>query len=466
MSAAHALQRQPATRGKDTVRKATQSSSVAPLAGSSGVGACACGGGCPRCGKSTSLQTKLQVSQPDDTFEREADRVADHVLRMPQPGSSSTVTKTNTAPRVSRVASSSSASSQHATPAVHDTLRDSGKPLDAATRGFFEPRFGRDFSDVRIHTNTKATESAQSVSARAYTVGNNIAFNDGEYSPQSTAGQRLLAHELTHVVQQSQGGQALQRSAYFDESPLDEESSEPEESASSFEEETGSENTSEGASSEGTPALEPGFGATLRVFAPYDPGWVRVFPMSSGLTVGETFNLPHFLKVSMVAKHTQNPDMYWVQVKEGRYDGTDVMIDAADLQDDPGEQGYGEAFYNVESALFYYGGDLTDPIPTAATVAEKVPPSGVYDLEVPDFPHKDGKQYGPFATSWFRVGHSGDRYLHPGFSSLGCSTIQIKIGDEVTWPRIWRYFIDARSSDGIVGQMRIFNPVGDQKLLE
>ncbi|HKQ30668.1 MAG TPA: DUF4157 domain-containing protein [Burkholderiales bacterium] len=415
------------------------------------------------------MQTKLQVSQPGDAFEREADRVADQVLRMPQPDSSlDKVTQTDTAPRVSRVASSSIVSSPSATPTVHDTLRDSGQPLDAATRGFFEPRFGHDFDDVRIHTNTKAAESAQSVSARAYTVGNNIAFNEGEYSPQSTAGQRLLAHELTHVVQQSQGGRALQRSAYFDESPFDEESSGSEESAfeDPFEEETGPEAAPERAPSEGQPVVEPSFGATLRVFAPYDPGWVKVFPMSSGLTFGETFNLPHFLKVSMVAKHAQNPDLYWVQVKEGRYDGTDVMINAYDLQDDPGDQGYAEAVYNVESATFYYGGDFSDPITTAATHPSKVPLSGVYDIQVPDYPHKAGKEYGPFATSWFLVGNGGDKYLHPGFYSLGCATIQIKIGDEVTWPRIWRYFIDARSRDGFVGRLTIYNPKGDQQLYE
>ncbi|HSZ60722.1 MAG TPA: DUF4157 domain-containing protein [Terriglobales bacterium] len=103
-------------------------------------------------------------------------------------------------------ASSKSGSSKPAAgvPAiVHDVLRSSGRPLDAATRAFFEPRFGRDFSGVRIHTDSQAAESARAVNALAYTVGRNVVFGAGSYQPASTEGDRLLAHELAHVVQQS-----------------------------------------------------------------------------------------------------------------------------------------------------------------------------------------------------------------------------------------------------------------------
>jgi hypothetical protein len=87
-------------------------------------------------------------------------------------------------------------------PIVYDVLRSPGQPLDADTRAFFEPRFHADFSSVRIHTNDSARHSARSVNALAYTVGNNIVFDAGAYAPQRRAGQTLLAHELTHVVQQ------------------------------------------------------------------------------------------------------------------------------------------------------------------------------------------------------------------------------------------------------------------------
>jgi hypothetical protein len=87
-------------------------------------------------------------------------------------------------------------------PIVHEVLRSPGQSLDAATRAFFEPRFGHDFSHVRVHTDTEAASAARSVIAKAYTVGSHIAFGSGEYAPATPAGRKLLAHELTHVVQQ------------------------------------------------------------------------------------------------------------------------------------------------------------------------------------------------------------------------------------------------------------------------
>jgi hypothetical protein len=103
---------------------------------------------------------------------------------------------------------SSQAHHSEVPPIVHEVLRSPGQPLDAAMRAFFEPRFGRDFSHVRVHTDTRAAESARSVDALAYTVGNNVVFGSGQYVPHITAGRRLLAHELTHVLQQS-GNEAM-----------------------------------------------------------------------------------------------------------------------------------------------------------------------------------------------------------------------------------------------------------------
>jgi len=96
-----------------------------------------------------------------------------------------------------------------APPIVHDVLRSPGKPLDAATRAFFEPRFGHDFSKVRVHDNARAAESARAVKALAYTVGSTIVFARDQYAPSSLRGRSLLAHELAHVVQQ--GGSASRR---------------------------------------------------------------------------------------------------------------------------------------------------------------------------------------------------------------------------------------------------------------
>jgi hypothetical protein len=105
--------------------------------------------------------------------------------------------------------------------AVAATLRQGGRALDPATRAFFEPRFGRDFGDVRIHTDARAAESARAVSARAYTVGRDVVFDHGQYAPHSDSGKRLLAHELTHVLQQQSAvgtgaGQLVQRDDVID----------------------------------------------------------------------------------------------------------------------------------------------------------------------------------------------------------------------------------------------------------
>lgn len=86
---------------------------------------------------------------------------------------------------------------------VHDVLRSPGRPLDAQTRSFFEPRFAHDFSRVRIHTDEQAAASARAVNALAYTVGQQLVFDSGRFEPASKAGQRLIAHELAHVRQQT-----------------------------------------------------------------------------------------------------------------------------------------------------------------------------------------------------------------------------------------------------------------------
>lgn len=89
-------------------------------------------------------------------------------------------------------------------PTVHEVLRSPGQPLDNATRAFMEPRFAHDFNQVRVHADSRAAASAQSINARAYTAGNHIVFREGEYAPTSTNGRRLLAHELTHTLQQGE----------------------------------------------------------------------------------------------------------------------------------------------------------------------------------------------------------------------------------------------------------------------
>ncbi len=186
---------------------------------------CACGnhtngdGGCKECRKkqlslqrktTTSFQPKLVVNQPYDKYEQEADRVADQIMRMPEQGvqrqcdlEESVNGQLHTKPMLQRRTEGNSIS--EAPPIVHAVLRSPGQPLDTETRAFMEPRFGHDFSQVRVHKDVKAVNSAQAVNAQAYTVGRNVVFGAGHYLPGTRSGRQLLAHELTHVLQQTQG---------------------------------------------------------------------------------------------------------------------------------------------------------------------------------------------------------------------------------------------------------------------
>jgi len=218
---------------------------------------CSCDGSCPRC--SGMIQPKLTIGQPDDKYEQEADRVADQVMRMPEPTvqrkagclscgdldeeqiqtkaigdritplvqrqvekeeeEEEVQPKLNDNNQIQRqveeepeeeeeepVQAKSLGNKSHPTANIIQrriqSINGSGRPLSASNRAFFEPRFGRDFSGVRVHTDSYAAGLARSVNAKAFTRGKDIVFGSGQYSPGSSSGKRLLAHELTHVLQQ------------------------------------------------------------------------------------------------------------------------------------------------------------------------------------------------------------------------------------------------------------------------
>ena len=162
--------------------------------------AAAMAGECEDCKKAgRRLQAKLFLGQTHDPFEQEADRVADQVVQ----GAGDKVARTSPI-QVRRVPASAGATDEEQVPpSVERTLSSSGQAIDPVSRAQMERRFGRAFADVRIHVDGAASESAKAIGSRAYTCGNHIAFAAGEYQPGTMAGSRLLAHELTHVVQQS-----------------------------------------------------------------------------------------------------------------------------------------------------------------------------------------------------------------------------------------------------------------------
>jgi hypothetical protein len=157
--------------------------------------------------KSSALQAKLRIGQPNDIYEQEADRVAEQVTRMPDPALQCRCPRCDEDEKeVLQTKKSSGQPSltqgQDVPPIIQDVLRSPGQPLDSATRAFMEPRFGHDFSGVRIHTDAKAAESAREVNALAYTLESDMVFGKGQFSPDTNSGKMLLAHELAHVVQQ------------------------------------------------------------------------------------------------------------------------------------------------------------------------------------------------------------------------------------------------------------------------
>ena len=161
------------------------------------------------------MQTKLAINHPGDIYEQEADRMSDQVMRMPEPQLERACPCGGECPKCqtsqpnqeherlqTKPVQASDTGQIAAPPIVREVLAIPGQPLDPATRGFMEPRFGNDFSTVRVHSDATAEQSARDVSAHAYTVGHNIVFGAGRFEPGTHEGRRLLAHELTHVVQQ------------------------------------------------------------------------------------------------------------------------------------------------------------------------------------------------------------------------------------------------------------------------
>lgn len=236
---------------------------------------CVCGGGCSRC--LGVIQPKLTIGQPNDKYEQEADRVADQVMRMPGPTMQrqaedeeeelvQSATEDCTSPEITPLVrrqpmeeaveeerlqpradtiqrqpieeeaealqakavkvraetENGEETAQSKTAETRDgisSLKGGGIPITRTDREFFAPRFGRDFSSVRLHQGVRAGDLARQLRARAFAVGADIAFAHGQYTPGSAEGRRLLAHELVHVVQQTGNGAPRQSASGFGTKP-------------------------------------------------------------------------------------------------------------------------------------------------------------------------------------------------------------------------------------------------------
>jgi hypothetical protein len=161
----------------------------------------------------TSGLAKLPLSKPSDGYEQEADRVADQVMRMSAPiAEAACGVCAEVRPQVQmQAAPSTNTEAAVDTSAAIRAAQRGGAPLPRDVRAYFEPRFGHDFSAIRVHADGDAAQAARSIGASAYTIGNDIVFGAGTFAPGTAAGGGLIAHELAHVVQQGHSPTAISR---------------------------------------------------------------------------------------------------------------------------------------------------------------------------------------------------------------------------------------------------------------
>ena len=165
----------------------------------------------------TSIQCKLSIGSTDDPLEDEADTMADRIMRMPEQNfiqrkcahceaeeKEEQIHRKSLSSFIQRKGSDSGVFATEAISNQIQSSRGNGSSIDVNAKSFMENRFGSDFSDVKIHTNNEATQMNRDLKAKAFTVGNDIYFNEGQYHPATNDGKHLLAHELTHVIQQKE----------------------------------------------------------------------------------------------------------------------------------------------------------------------------------------------------------------------------------------------------------------------
>jgi hypothetical protein len=153
-----------------------------------------------------SIKPKLKVNALGDQYEQEADRIASQVLRQKRPENEEEKTFQ------SKACSHQSPNPSSKPKKLIAALQGGGQPLPQSEQAFFEPRFGADFSRIRVHADRQAAETARAVNARAFTLGQDIVFGAGEYKPTASGGRKLLAHELAHVVQQGSKSNSMPNS--------------------------------------------------------------------------------------------------------------------------------------------------------------------------------------------------------------------------------------------------------------
>lgn len=299
----------------------------------------------------------------------------------------------------------SSAAETHASSVENriNQSKGSGSKLDGKTKKEMESGFGNDFSDVNIHNDDHAAQLSQDLGAKAFTHGNDVYFNKGQYNPESSEGKHLLAHELTHTIQQK--GMVQKKVQKVSKKLKD-----------------------------------------------HDKGFLDVINESSGARYPLSYNAEvDFKKVNGGREYFTAQE--WPHRGEessvkgsgrfttGRYDGPAVV-----------------KFWKSKN-LLKFGNGITVK---AHSMASDPVPTGTHDLMLPDYPHRYGYiEDSVFSYAWFRIGESSSRYLHIGNVTLGCITVgAAETGapeDRKQWTAIYNYLINCRAGNNkSVGKIYVY----------
>ncbi len=500
------------------------------------------------------IQARLTIGQPNDQYEQEADRVADQVVNSsanPQP---LIQRKCRDSEQKVRLQTKPSDQTSQSTPVdIEQSIqqsRGSGSPLSPSARSFMESKIGADFGQVRIHTDSTAHKLSAKLNAQAFASGNDIYFNKGKFNPETRSGKHLLAHELTHTVQQrasvqkkiqkqdqpqsSDNSKLILKDQAHIESILKDAFSRNYTTINMTWEKTsgglivGYEKLGKAANNakkggeqftinevrtlvrmfysasnkyadlyftrgnngwtfkyKPRPLPKPKVKVVSkpkpkkivrtgkleeRIAVRNYPGWIKV---DGHDFFGKVRELPHFIRVKDDHSGTK------LIVDEGRYKGQVAAYKSS--YPDKKSRTPGDRKVNTEWSFVYskhrpparltviYTKDLGNraghiltegkllgvgsPIRFVTETGNPVP-KGTHDIEIPDYQHNKTLGNSPHGSTWFRLGHSGDRYLHPGTFSQGCITV---LNGARAWEPIYQALIEARKDDKSVGTMRVID---------
>jgi hypothetical protein len=377
------------------------------------------------------IQAKLQVNKPGDKYEVEADRAADRVVSKQSVSTPAFVASTSSVqlkqndqqsviqekpivagitPVVMRMndetlQTSSNTTSKNANANGLSTQlgnsKGSGSKLPEGVKSEMESSFGTDFSGVNIHTSESAVQMNEQLQAKAFTHGNDIYFNNGNFQPQSTEGKHLLAHELTHTIQQGGNKQVIQRA-----------------SKKLNDHENGFLNVKNESSKD-------------------------VYPLSYNAEVDYTKQeggREYFTANEWPHQNEKSSVKGSGRFVTGKYDPA-ASVD----------------FYKSKMKLVFGNGIVVK----AHSMDSDPVANGTHELMLPDYPHTYGYlEDSVFSYAWFRIGEGNTKYLHIGNITAGCVTVGAsETGapeDRKKWTAIYKYLINSRAGNNrSVGKIKV-----------